>query len=165
LMIRCRLDSHLFFVYAPSPSAFYPLSLHDALPIWLITLRPRAIEKSAGKLEAEREKPNLRTCRAFVQLSSLPRFYRGTSADRVSPQIQPIDLSLVSVTSARPHMQLVDIGVNLTHPTFARDPRATLDRAYAAGVQQLVLTGTSLADSEAAVGLCRTLDEERRHLF
>lgn len=62
-------------------------------------------------------------------------------------------------------MQLVDIGVNLTHPTFARDPRATLDRAYAAGVQQLVLTGTSLADSEAAVGLCRTLDEERRHLF
>lgn len=62
-------------------------------------------------------------------------------------------------------MQLVDIGVNLTHPTFARDPRATLDRAYAAGVAQLMLTGTSLADSEAAVGLCRTLDEERRHLF
>ncbi|WP_313109959.1 hypothetical protein, partial [Stutzerimonas nitrititolerans] len=89
------------------------IASHARLRAGLITLRPRAIEKSAGKLEAEREKPNLRTCRAFVQLSSLPRFYRGTSADRVSPQIQPIDLSLFSVTSARPHMQLVDIGVNL----------------------------------------------------
>jgi TatD DNase family protein len=62
-------------------------------------------------------------------------------------------------------MQLVDIGVNLTHPTFARDPRAVLNRAYAAGVTQLVLTGTSLAESEAALGLCRELDESRQRLF
>jgi len=62
-------------------------------------------------------------------------------------------------------MQLVDIGVNLTHPTFARDPRAVLDRAYAAGVTQLVLTGTSFAESEAAIALCRTLDERSQHLF
>src|SRR5690606_36458377 len=33
---------------------------------------------------------------------------------RAGPQMQPVDLSLVSATSARPHMQLVDIGVNLT---------------------------------------------------
>ncbi|WP_312156509.1 TatD family hydrolase [Pseudomonas sp.] len=56
-------------------------------------------------------------------------------------------------------MQLVDIGVNLTHPTFARDPRAVLARAYAAGVTQLVLTGTSLQKSEAALALCQELDE------
>ena len=62
-------------------------------------------------------------------------------------------------------MQLVDIGINLTHPTFARDPGATLDRAYAAGVAQLVLTGTSLADSEAALALCRRLDETGGRLF
>jgi len=62
-------------------------------------------------------------------------------------------------------MQLVDIGVNLTHPTFARDPRVVLNRAYAAGVTQLVLTGTSLAESEAALGLCRKLDESRQRLF
>lgn len=62
-------------------------------------------------------------------------------------------------------MQLVDIGVNLTHPTFARDPGATLDRAYAAGVAQLVLTGTSIADSEAALALCRHLDETGGRLF
>lgn len=62
-------------------------------------------------------------------------------------------------------MQLIDIGVNLTHPTLARDPRAVLDRAYAAGVGQLVLTGTSLTESEAALALCRELDESRQRLF
>ena len=62
-------------------------------------------------------------------------------------------------------MQLVDIGVNLTHPTFAQSPRAVLDRAYAAGVAQLVLTGTSLNESEAALELCRELDEGQHRLF
>ncbi|OYW96719.1 MAG: hydrolase TatD [Pseudomonadales bacterium 32-61-5] len=62
-------------------------------------------------------------------------------------------------------MQLVDIGVNLTHPTFRRDPRAVLDRAYDAGVMQMVLTGTSLSESEAALMLCRELDESRQRLF
>ncbi len=62
-------------------------------------------------------------------------------------------------------MQLVDIGVNLTHPTFAQNPRAVLDRAYAAGVTQLVLTGTSADESEAALKLCRELDDGQQHLF
>lgn len=62
-------------------------------------------------------------------------------------------------------MQLVDIGVNLTHPTFSRDPRAVLDRAHAAGVLQMVLTGTSLSESEAALALCRELDESGQRLF
>ncbi len=62
-------------------------------------------------------------------------------------------------------MQLIDIGVNLTHPTFASDPSAVVERAKAAGVMQMVLTGTSLAESEAAVMLCRQLDESRLHLF
>jgi TatD DNase family protein len=62
-------------------------------------------------------------------------------------------------------MQLVDIGVNLTHPTFSQDPRAVLDRAYAAGVAQLILTGTSLDESEAALVLCRQLDEQQHRLF
>lgn len=62
-------------------------------------------------------------------------------------------------------MQLVDIGVNLTHPTFARDPRAVLDRAYAAGIAQLILTGTNIAESEAALTLCRELDESQQQLF
>jgi len=59
-------------------------------------------------------------------------------------------------------MQLVDIGVNLTHPTFSREPRAVLDRAHAAGVLQMVLTGTSLSESEAALVLCRELESGQR---
>ncbi|PZQ38180.1 MAG: hydrolase TatD, partial [Ectopseudomonas oleovorans] len=41
-------------------------------------------------------------------------------------------------------MQLIDIAVNLTHPSLAVQAEALLERAYAAGVCQLVLTGTSL---------------------
>lgn len=62
-------------------------------------------------------------------------------------------------------MQLIDIGVNLTHGSFARERDAFLQRAYAAGVCQLVLTGTSPDDSEAALELCRQFDPEMRHLF
>lgn len=62
-------------------------------------------------------------------------------------------------------MQLIDIGVNLTHPTFAANPSAVVDRARAAGVVQMVLTGTSLAESEAALRLCRELDESGQQLF
>ena len=56
-------------------------------------------------------------------------------------------------------MQLIDIGVNLTHPSLAREAEAVIERARTAGVVQMVLTGTSLAESEAALELCRTLDD------
>lgn len=59
-------------------------------------------------------------------------------------------------------MQLIDIGVNLTHPSFAPEREAVLARAVDAGVVQMVLTGTSLDDSEQALALCRQLDEDRR---
>ncbi|WP_097304573.1 TatD family hydrolase [Pseudomonas chlororaphis] len=62
-------------------------------------------------------------------------------------------------------MQLIDIGVNLTNPSFAEKHRAVLDRAYAAGVCQLVLTGTSVEDSEQALELSRQLDESGGQLF
>lgn len=62
-------------------------------------------------------------------------------------------------------MQLIDIGVNLTNPSFADKHRAVLDRAYAAGVCQLVLTGTSVEGSEQALELCLQLDESAQRLF
>jgi TatD DNase family protein len=62
-------------------------------------------------------------------------------------------------------MQLIDIGVNLTHGSFAKEREAFLQRAYDAGVCQLVLTGTSPDDSEAALELCRQFDPEGRRLF
>lgn len=62
-------------------------------------------------------------------------------------------------------MQLIDIGVNLTHPSLAAQAEALLERAYAAGVCQLVLTGTSLTESAASLALCRRLDEDGGRLF
>lgn len=62
-------------------------------------------------------------------------------------------------------MQLVDIGVNLTNKAFGRDLDGFLERARQAGVDQMLVTGTSLGESEAALALCRQKDEEGRRLF
>jgi TatD DNase family protein len=50
-------------------------------------------------------------------------------------------------------MQLVDIGANLTHESFRHDLDAVLDRARAAGVARMVVTGASAEGSEAALAL------------
>ncbi len=55
---------------------------------------------------------------------------------------------------------LVDIGLNLTHESFAADLPAVLARARAAGVTRYVITGTSLAASQAAVALAAGLPGE-----
>lgn len=62
-------------------------------------------------------------------------------------------------------MQLVDIAVNLTHPSLAAQAEALLERASAAGVCQMVLTGTSLNESETSLALCRQLDASGQRLF
>lgn len=62
-------------------------------------------------------------------------------------------------------MQLIDIGVNLTNPCFAEKHQAVLDRAYEAGICQLVLTGTSVDGSEQALELCQQLDSNGQRLF
>lgn len=48
---------------------------------------------------------------------------------------------------------LIDIGANLTHDSFDDDRDAVLERARAAGVVQLVLTGASEEGSRAAADL------------
>ena len=62
-------------------------------------------------------------------------------------------------------MQLIDIGVNLTHPSFANQREAVLERAIAAGVCQMLLTGTSVEGSEQALQLCEQLDPQGQRLF
>lgn len=62
-------------------------------------------------------------------------------------------------------MQLIDIAVNLTHPSLASQAEALLERAHAAGVCQMVLTGTSLTESETSLELCRQLDSSGERLF
>ncbi len=47
-------------------------------------------------------------------------------------------------------VQLIDIGVNLTHKSFHQDLDAVIERAISAGVVQMVVTGTDLRESTAA---------------
>ncbi len=54
--------------------------------------------------------------------------------------------------------RLIDIGANLTHESFADDLPDVLERAAAAGVIQLVVTGADLAGSEAASNLAAQHD-------
>jgi TatD DNase family protein len=52
-------------------------------------------------------------------------------------------------------MNLVDIGVNLAHDSFDADRAAVIARARAAGVARMIVTGSSLASSEAALRLAQ----------
>jgi len=52
-------------------------------------------------------------------------------------------------------MQLVDIGANLTHASFAHDFADVLERARGAGVAQLVVTGASMQGARDALALAQ----------
>jgi TatD DNase family protein len=52
-------------------------------------------------------------------------------------------------------MELIDIGANLGHESFAHDLDAVLARARAAGVVQLVVTGASREGSRQALAIAR----------
>ncbi|MEM1411016.1 MAG: TatD family hydrolase [Pseudomonadota bacterium] len=52
-------------------------------------------------------------------------------------------------------MELIDIGANLTHESFDKDRDAVIERAQAAGVSQLVVTGASFDGSASAQALAR----------
>ena len=52
-------------------------------------------------------------------------------------------------------MELIDVGANLCHESFAADLEDVLGRAACAGVGRLVVTGSSASDSRAAAELAR----------
>ena len=52
-------------------------------------------------------------------------------------------------------MNLIDIGLNLTHDSFDSDRSAVVARARLAGVQHFILTGTTVAGSESALKMAR----------
>ena len=58
------------------------------------------------------------------------------------------------------HMELIDIGCNLTHDSFDDDRGAVLARAREAGVVQMVVTGASADGSTKALELARTYPGE-----
>jgi TatD DNase family protein len=56
-------------------------------------------------------------------------------------------------------IELIDIGVNLTHDSFDGDRAAAIARARAAGVLHMIVTGTSVAASRDAVALAASRPE------
>lgn len=54
-----------------------------------------------------------------------------------------------------PSVTLIDIGANLTHDNFDADREAVIQRARAAGVTQLVVTGSNVEHSRKALELCQ----------
>jgi TatD DNase family protein len=52
-------------------------------------------------------------------------------------------------------IDLIDIGINLSHRQFGSDREAVLRRARAAGVRRMIVTGTSVEATRAAVALAR----------
>ena len=59
-------------------------------------------------------------------------------------------------------MELVDIGINLAHDSYAGDRAEVIARAAASGVVQLIVTGATLPSSAAALELARA---DPAHLF
>ncbi len=51
---------------------------------------------------------------------------------------------------------MIDIGVNLTHRSFNSDRDEVIERARAAGVEAMILTGTSIRGSQESAKLART---------
>ena len=56
--------------------------------------------------------------------------------------------------------QYIDIGVNLTNKSLLRDIEGVLQRATANGVNQLVVTGTTIEESAKAVELCQRFPQQ-----
>jgi len=52
-------------------------------------------------------------------------------------------------------MELVDIGINLTHRSFDHDRDEVIARGVRAGVKTLIITGTTVRDSQRAAELTR----------
>lgn len=50
---------------------------------------------------------------------------------------------------------LIDIGLNLAHDSFDHDREAVIERALEAGVTRMVITGSSVASTRAAIELVR----------
>jgi TatD DNase family protein len=55
---------------------------------------------------------------------------------------------------------LIDIGINLAHESYEEDRDAVIARAQAAGVTQMIITGSSLESTHRAIALARTRPQQ-----
>jgi TatD DNase family protein len=73
----------------------------------------------------------------------------------------PIDQDRFSDRSA-PLAPLCDIGLNLSHDSFDSDREAVIQRAAEVGVTRMVITGSSLASTQAAIALVQQYSSSMR---
>lgn len=57
------------------------------------------------------------------------------------------------MSTEMPGDELIDIGVNLAHDSFDDDRQAVLERAHAAGVARMIVTGSTVESSLQAAAL------------
>jgi TatD DNase family protein len=55
---------------------------------------------------------------------------------------------------------LIDIGVNLSNNRFADDLDQVIERALATNIKQLVLTGTSVQETQKVIEICDSLEQK-----
>ena len=55
---------------------------------------------------------------------------------------------------------LIDIGVNLSNSRFNKDIEQVIERAQTAGIERLILTGTSVEESQAVVAICERFESQ-----
>jgi TatD DNase family protein len=65
------------------------------------------------------------------------------------------DLSTASARTTASAATLIDIGINLAHDSYDSDRDEVIARARAAGVSQMVVTGSTLASTARAIALAR----------
>ena len=58
---------------------------------------------------------------------------------------------------------LIDIGVNLSNQQFKTRIPDVLERALSAGVEKIILTGTSVSESRAVIALCDEYQSQFPH--
>lgn len=61
-----------------------------------------------------------------------------------------------------PPLTLIDIGANLAHDCFDVDRAQVMQRARAAGVAAMIVTGSTLDDTDNAIALCRRFPDVLR---
>ena len=72
-------------------------------------------------------------------------------SDHSTASTAPAAPAPVSATAA----ELIDIGINLAHDSYDADREAVIARARAAGVAQMIVTGSTLASTAQAIELAR----------
>ena len=109
----------------------------------------------AGRAAASHAPPPACVMRVITQLLARAPPPAAAAADPPPPKPSAAAAAAAWSPICLPSTPLIDIGVNLGHPHFAKDLPAVVARAHAAGVTQMLITGTSLASSRDAIALAR----------